>query len=315
MAERSAAALAFAVAAAAAPGMATGSEPPNVVASIPPVHSLVAKVTEGVTVAHLIVPPGTSPHGFALRPSDAVALADADLVVWVGPELEAFLANDLDDLAPRARILALLHDAGLETLPIRSGGAWPAQRDDAGEGDAEHDAGGADPHVWLDPINAVAMVTAIADSLSRIDPDHAAAYAANAARAEADLRALDQRVRKALEPIRGRPFVVFHDAYQYLERRYGLNGIGALATHPELSPSARDMVGLRARLRALGQVCVFREPQFSDATVASLVEGTDAIMGTLDPVGVFAPGAVLYDRLVESIGAALVDCLARLPAS
>ncbi|MEX2650764.1 MAG: zinc ABC transporter substrate-binding protein [Alphaproteobacteria bacterium] len=293
--------------------MATGSEPPNVVASIPPVHSLVAKVTEGVTVAHLIVPPGASPHGFALRPSDAVALADADLVVWIGPELESFLANDLDDLAPHARSLALLHDAGLETLPIRSGGAWPADHDAAGDGDDA--AGGADPHVWLDPVNAVAMVTAIADALGAIDPDHAAAYSANAASAEADLRALDQRVRAALEPVRGRPFVVFHDAYQYLERRYGLNGVGALAIHPELSPSARDMVELRARLRALGQVCVFREPQFSDANVASVVEGTDAVIGTLDPVGAFAPGVALFDRLVEGIGAAFVDCLARLPAS
>jgi zinc transport system substrate-binding protein len=305
-----------------APARAAAS--PHVVASIAPIHSLVAQVMASVAEPALIVPPNVSPHGFALRPSTALALYAADLVVWIGPGFETFLADDVADLAPRADSLELIEVAGMTTWPVREGGAWPVDEDhgehEEGEDHAEdggHDEheDGIDPHVWLDPVNAQAMTRAIAASLAALDPERAAIYAANAEATIARIAALDGELRAQLAPIADRPFIVFHDAYQYLERRYGLNGVGALGLHPELAPSARDMVELKSRIDTHASMCVFREPQFDDALVASLVEGTDALTGTLDPEGGGAPGTALYGRLMRVLGRALADCLARIPST
>jgi len=298
-------------------GPAPASEPPSVVATILPVHALVAQVMGAVGEPRLLVPPGASPHTFALRPSVAQALADADLVVWVGPELERFLADSLDALAPDAVRLSLLRDGAVATLARREGAVWETD-DDATDDNADdnadanaddNDRTGIDPHIWLDPANARAIVRAVAEALARLDPERAPSYRANARAAERDLDALEREIGALLAPVADRPFVVFHDAYAYLERRYGLRAAGAIVLDAERPPSARRLIAIRDRIVAARVPCVFAEPQFPPKLVATVIEGTAARAASLDPIGAGPPGPASYDRMMRALAAALAGCL------
>ena len=295
---------------------------PAVVASIPPVHSLTAMVMAGVGRSHLLLAKSASPHDYALKPSDARALSRARLVVWVGPALEAFLAKPLKTLAPGAEKLALLSVPGLRLRPIRKGGVWETAKghghDDGHGHDQNHDRGhgeddraaAADPHIWLDPGNGVAMIEAIAEALARADPKNKARYAENAARAGARLAVLDRALDRRLAAIRRVPYIVFHDAYGYFEARYGLNAVGAVAVSAAHRPGVRRIRDIRARIRKTGAVCVFAEPQFAPAVIRTVTEGSGARTGTLDPLGVdLSSGPGLYPALLINLADALVRCL------
>ncbi|MBP2311640.1 zinc ABC transporter substrate-binding protein [Azospirillum soli] len=285
------------------------AEVPKVVASIKPVHSLVASVMQGVGEPALVVKGAASPHTHALKPSDAKALADADLVFWIGPELEGFLAKPLQATAKKATAVELLEAKGVRLLDAREGGAW----DDHGHGhkhDHEHGHEEANTHIWLSPTNARAMVDAIAAELTQKDPANAAAYKANAERTARRIEDLDAELKAALAPVTGKPFVVFHDAYQYFEAHYGLNGVGAITVNPERRSSAKRLSDIRAKITALGAACVFAEPQFEPALVDTIVEGTKAKKGVLDPEGADLPdGPDLYPTLMRNVAAALTGCL------
>ena len=305
-------------------GTGPAAAAPDVVASIKPLHALVAGVMERVGAPHLLIRGAGSPHGTTLRPSDARALAGAALVFWIGPELETSLAAPLAALAAPDRVVALSRAPGIGLLARRAGGLWEAP-------DAGHDAGHAidpagdpaawhpgfaapDPHIWLDPANGTAMVRAIEAALSRADPANAPRYRANAAGVIAALEALDAEIAAALAPVAGLPYVVFHDAYRYFEARYGLNPVGALTVNPERSPGARRVREIRGEIRARSARCVFAEPQFRPALVATLIEGTAARGGILDPLGAeLAPGPGAYAGLLRALAASLVDCLAPAP--
>lgn len=283
----------------------------RVVASVKPLHSLVAGVMEGVGEPTLLVRGAASPHSYALKPSDAEALRRAQLVLWVGESLEGFLAKPLATLAGSARVVELLEEPGIRRLPVREGGLWGGH--DHGHGhDRGHGHGheALDGHVWLDPGNARAVVGLVADRLAAIDPANAQAYRANADRLSARIDALDREIRDALEPVRDRPFVVFHDAYRYLEDRYGLRAVGAIAVNPERPPSAKRLREIRATLERRGAVCVFAEPQFEPAVVRTVVEGTAVRRGVLDPEGAnLADGPGLYFELMRANARALTECL------
>lgn len=293
----------------------------QVVASILPVHSLVAGVMDGVGTPYLLVPGGASPHSFALRPSDARRLERAGAVFWIGPELETFLERPLDALARKATVVALIDAPGVTQLPYRAGGPWEPDADEH-EKDGKHEAApgkeaahghdhhGTDGHAWLDPRNAVAMTAAIATALGRADPANRARYEANAARAIAKLQALDGAIARTLAPVKGRPYIVFHDGYQYFEKRYGLAPAGSITVSPEQSPGARRLVAIRSRIRNEGAVCVFAEPQFEPKLVATVTEGTGARSATLDPLGAaLAPGPGAYGALMKNLARDLTACL------
>jgi len=281
--------------------------PPRAVASIPPIHALVAGVMAGLGTPGLLVPAAGSPHGYSLRPSEARMLTEADIVFRIGPAFEAFLDRPLGALASGARIVDLADAPGMALLPARAGGAWPASRDHDG---GEHGLARADMHVWLDPHNARAMVAAIAAALSAIDPARADAYQTNEARLDARLVALDGRLGAILAPVHDRPYVVFHDAYQYLERRYRLAAVGAVAVSPGRPPGARRVREIRDRIRTLGARCVFTEPQFEPRLAAILVAGSGSQTGVLDPLGVgLAAGEETYFLLMERLARSLADCL------
>lgn len=298
--------------------------PPRVVATIQPIHSLVAAVMEGVgEPPTLLVRPGASPHAYQSRPSEAAALRGADLVVWVGGGLETFLAKAVGDLDGRTKVLELMAAPGVDLLPSREGGTWDDDHggahpdgEAAAHGPAEHGGDGArDAHLWLSPANARAIVRAVAVSLAGIDPARAGRYRANAEATAVRLDDLEDELAAQLAPVRGRPYVVLHDAYQYLEQAFGLRAVGSITVNPERQPGARRLAALRERLRRQGAVCVFGEPQQAAGTrlVATVAEGTGAGTGELDAEGGvrIEPGPEAYFALMRHNADALADCLSR----
>jgi zinc transport system substrate-binding protein len=295
-------------------GKARAAEPPTVVASILPIHSLVAGVMDGIGTPHLLLPGGASPHAYALRPSDARQLAEARVVFWVGEALETFLERPLVTLARKARVFEVLETKGLVRLSLRSGGLWESDAvDSAGRKENEpedHHHKGIDAHVWLDPANARMITAAAAAALAEVDPANAARYAANVRAMDDRLRALDSRLKNALQPVKNKSYIVFHDAYQYLERRYGLGAAGAVTVSPGRSPGARRLIEIRERIRSANAACVFIEPQFEPRIAQTVVEDTGARVAVLDPLGAtLTPGKDAYFALMEGLAAALVRCL------
>ncbi len=307
------------------------AEPPSVATDIPPVHSLVARVMLGVGAPSLILPPGASPHGYSMRPSEASALADAEMVVWTGAALTPWLGRSIETLAPDAGTLELLDVPGTTLLGFREGatfehhsheGAEHGEGDHADLGKGEHHADaeegehqggtheGVDPHAWLDPDNAKLWLDAIAAALGEADPEHADSYARNATDAKAELTALSREISAMVDPVRSRSFIVFHDAYQYFEDHFGLKAAGAIAFGDAAAPSPARIAEIRATLRETGARCVFAEPQFPPDLIETVVEGTDARSALLDPLGtMLAPGPELYPALLRQLAEELRACL------
>lgn len=310
----------------------------GVVASIKPVHSLVAAVMEGVAEPALVVRGSGSEHVHALRPSDAAALEKATVVFRVGEGMETFLNGPLKTLAAGARVVALEDAPGLEMLPFREGGPFESHSHDDEDGDDhdghdhdghahesrsdDHDHEGheeeghahpdRDLHFWLDPVNARAMVAEIARVLGEADPGNADRYAGNAEAYLARLDALVAETAATVEPVKARPAIVFHDAYQYFEKRFGLNVAGSITVSPEVLPGAQRLAEIRQKVRELGAVCVFSEPQFEPKLVSVVTEGTDARTGVLDPLGAeIADGPDLYVTLIRNLGRSFAACLAQ----
>ncbi len=287
---------------------------PNVVASIKPVHSLVAAVMAGVGEPTLIVKGSASPHTYALKPSDAGALEAADIVFWTGHGMELFLGEALETLATKAKVVELADAPGIELLPVREGGAFEPHSDgDEAEHDhahEEHEHGEGDMHFWLDPENAKLMVTQITTTLAEADPENATAYQANAEAELVKLDTLEAELAATLAPVADKPFIVFHDAYQYFEARFGLNLAGSVTVTPDVMPGAARIDELKAKVATLGATCVFAEPNFEPTIISAISEGTAAKASVLDPEGgALTEGPDLYPELLRGLAASLVDCL------
>lgn len=291
----------------------------KVVASIKPVHSLVAGVMDGVGTPGLIVKGAASPHTYSLKPSQARMLESADVVFWVGPDLETFLEKPLAALASKAKTVALMEAHGLIKLNFREGGAFEAHDHEAHDGHShdgdhhdEHNRGhdGIDPHVWLDPVNAKAFVLEIEETLVAADPANGDTYKANAQKLMTKIDALREDIAKELAPVKGKVFIVFHDAYHYFEARFGLEASGAITVSPETMAGAERIVEIRNRLIQLGATCVFAEPQFEPKLVATVIEGSTAKSGVLDPLGASSKeGAGLYFDMMRAMASAFKSCL------
>ena len=338
----------------------------NVVASIKPVHSLVAAVMQGVGTPDLIVEGAGSPHTYALKPSQARQLQEADLVFWMSHDLEAFLEKPIEGIATRATSVLLMESHGLIRLNFREGGAFDShghddddddheghddhaeekhddhghddhaeekhddhghddhakkKHDDHGHDDHaeekhddhdDHGHDGFDPHVWLDPLNAKAIVHEIEETLSEADPANAATYAANAESVMGRLDSLVAEIDAELQPVKGKGYVVFHDAYQYFENRFGVSAVGSVTVSPEVLPGAERVSELQEKVRSLDATCVFSEPQFEPKLVTTITENTNAGTGVLDPLGAsIKDGPDLYFTLIRNMARALKECLSR----
>ena len=279
----------------------------------------------------MIIEGAGSPHTYSLKPSQAKQLQDADLVFWMGDELETFLEGPIQNIAKNAKSIKLIESHGLKKIKFREGGMFDEHDDHDDHGhdkhakddhdDHGHDKhakddhddhghGEFDPHVWLDPINAKAIVHEIEEALVKADPKNAKKYEANADRIAGDLDQLVKELRAQLEPVQEKGFIVFHDAYQYFEQRFGVSAIGSITVSPEVMPGAERVSDLRNKIRDLKATCVFSEPQFEPKLVTTLVEGTGARTGVLDPLGAsLTKGPDLYFKLVREMARSLKECL------
>lgn len=315
----------------APPSFAAESAAPRVIASIAPVQSLAAALMDGIAPVQQLVPAGMSPHTYALKPSDASRLAQADVIFWVGPALEGFLPRILASVPRQAQIVELAEVAGVDHLPLRQGGPWgehhhdePADHKDdhadhKGHADhvdhADHEEGGEDQHLWLNPQNARAWVAAMTQALSQADPSHAAHYEERARQLDQSLIALDQDLKDSLAPVQRVPFLVFHDAYQHMEKRYGLTAVGALSIDPSQSMGARRLGELREHIQKTNARCLFAEPQFSDRLPTVVTEHSSTKLGVLDPLGQpFAPGPDQYFQTMRALAASFKSCLSQSKA-
>ena len=346
-------------------GIAMAADAPAVVVSIKPIHALVAGVMQGVAEPELLVKGGGSPHGYSLRPSEARALAEADLVVWVGPQLESFLVKPLETLAHQAHQLELLEAIEGPLLALRKGGAWEghahgheaehqghetehqdheaehqdheaehqdheaehqdheaehqgheaehqgheAEHQDHEAEHQDHDADhqghemeAVNTHIWLSPLLAKQIVAHTAQTLSELDPENQPRYTQNAARLQGRLEELHQELNQKLAPVKNIPYVVFHDAYQYFEDTYGLNVVGSITLDAERSPGAKRIIAIRDKIVTLEARAVFSEPQFESRLVDTVIEGTGARTGVLDPLGSKLPaGPESYFQLLNNL--------------
>jgi len=276
----------------ASPAWAT---PPRVVTDIAPVHSLVATVMGDLGTPELLLPPDVDPHHFQLRPSQARLLTDADLLIWMGPDLTAWMERISQNLSSGAQLQLLT----LETL---------ASRIEDGPTDS-HGHGTLDPHAWLDPMNALAFVAAISAALSAIDPDNAGIYAANASDAVSSINALSDAVQARLAPARGAVLIPYHDAYRYFLSRYGLQAAGSIADHDAAQPSAARLRDIQAILASAALGCIFTEPGRNTDLVTGLTGNARIKIRTLDPIGAtLDPGPGLYPTLITNMANTIAAC-------
>lgn len=276
---------------------------PQVVVSLKPMHSLVASVMEGVGEPVLLVKSGASPHNYALRPSEARALKSAQLIVWVGEGLETFLRKPLSTLGNKARILVLSEALESKLLPTRSAGEWSRTATD-------HDHGNKDLHLWLNPVLAGDIVRVTTEALSDLDPENATRYAANAEKTLVKLHRLDIELTSELGPVKAVPYVVFHDAYQYLEKHFGLGAMAAITLSPERAPGLLRLREIREAIAEHKARCVFAEPQFEPKVIKLLTKGMPLSTAVLDPLGSQVPeGPEAYFTLMRELSASLVKGL------
>ena len=285
---------------------------PKVVVTIKPIHSLAAAILDGIAEPSLLLQGGASPHSYALKPSDAQALSAADAIIRVSENLEVFLDKAVASLPGKARVIDLDATPDLTLLPVRKNGGPSEEAVAASEAadSHEHRHGPVDLHFWLDPVNAIVIAGYLARQFGEMDPEHAAQYRANAEKLEARLAALDGELNAIFKGVSNRPFIVFHDTTQYLEKRYGLNGLGAITLSPERPPGAKRLSEIRDKIASAKVVCVFSEPQFPPKLVEMLTEGTTARRGVLDEIGVaIPPGPSQYFELMRADAQSLASCL------
>ena len=353
------------------PAFAHDHDAPNVVASIKPVHSIASAIMKDIGEPVLLVDGASSPHTYSLRPSEARALNEADLVIYVSHTLEGFLSKPLESLSDHSHQLELIAAPDLTLFDFREGGAWDAHVHDHGDHDdhdhehdddhehedhdghdheehahedhdhdhdhdhddhddhdheehahdehddhdhdhdhAEHE--GSNPHIWMSLTNGAAIAKAITAELSEIDPEHAENYQANLKTLLASFSELGDDLKAKVAPIQDKPYIVFHDAYQYLEADFGLNAVGSITVSPDQKPGAKRLHEIEDKIHDTGAVCIFAEPQFQPAIVEAIISDTGIRGGTLDPLGAnIATGPNAYQEILATNVDALVDCLGK----
>ena len=309
----------------------------KVVTSIKPIHSLASYVMDGVGKPDVIVDGYNSPHGFSLKPSHAKMLENADLVIWVGEDLEAFLEKPLNTIAKKAKNIEVMDLKGIKKLEFREKNIFEGHDDhghdehkdehkehghdehkdehkehghdehkekDAHEG---HHHGEHDPHVWLDPMNAKVITKEITKQLVQLDSKNSAAYKANSKKALADIDKLTKAIKKDLN--KDLRFVVFHDAYQYFENRFNIKVLGALTVNTDVMPGAEQLSEIREVIEHEKVNCIFSEPQFNPSIIKSIAKDTKVKTGILDPLGAkLDKGKNLYFDLLNDMASSFKGC-------
>lgn len=274
------------------------AEAPNVATDILPVHGLVSRVMDGVGTPDLILPPGASPHGHSMRPSEAASLEAADIVFWVGPELTHWLENPINVLAADAKRVSLI---SLPDTILRE-----AEEDGH---DHDHDHGAVDPHAWLNPQNARIWMSEIAKALAETDPDNAEIYTANAEKADAELVLLGTQLQQVLSSGAPSNYAIFHNALGYFEDRFGIGpGIALLSFEAE-KPTPQRIAEVREQVRNAGVGHVFGDAESNEALIRTVFEGTDVTFCKIDLLGAeIASGPSHYWQLLENLAEEVATC-------
>ena len=322
----------------------------KVVTTIKPLHSLISSVMEGVGEPSLIIEGTSNPHTFVFKPSHAQMLQEADIVFWIGEDLEAFMEKPLDSLADNATKISFMELSSIEKLKFREENIFDDHDDhghddhdgheDEHEGHDDHDEDGHkeddhddhghddhdghedeheghddhghhhgefDAHIWLDPSNAIEMVLEISHELSEIDPDNAAKYEQNANKAIASLNNLINEISSNIP--KDASYIVFHDAYQYFENRFGVSSAGALTLNPDVLPGAKQIDAIQDLIQDENIKCIFSEPQYNPKIIETLAADMKISTGIMDPLGAFIDqGPEMYNQLILNIANSVKDC-------
>lgn len=281
----------------------------KVLTSIKPLQLIATAVQDGVAIPEVLLPPGASPHNYALRPSDVRKVQSVDLLYWIGPDMEGFL--------PRVLNGRTLPSVAVQDLPgmklRRFAEDSHSHAEDADEHDHDHRPGSLDAHLWLSPINARVIAAKMAADLSAADPANAARYQSNLKVFDERLDALDLRLKKRLAGIEGKPYFVFHEAFDYFEDAYGLKHTGVFSVAAEVQPGAQHVAAMRARLQEVGKTCVFSEPPLRPRLAETLVTGLPVKLAELDALGGYTPATAQgYEQVMEKLGNDLAGCLESL---
>lgn len=277
---------------------------PKVAVSLKPLHSLVANVMQGVATPDLLLPDGASPHTFQLKPSTLRTLQQADLIIWVGPELEIFMSKAIKETHPKMGTIAVLNIPTLHRLPQRHGRLW--QHDEH-----NHQHGEIDPHVWLSCENAKIFVAYFTDFISKADPINKTQYQNNAQKLQRELNQLKTHLHTMLTPVQKVPFLVYHDGYQYFDEEFHLNNIGAVNINPHLPLSANGLNTIKHLIKEQNIHCVFRDIEFNDKLTSQLQDAS-ITLSALDPLGAKIPaGPENYLLTLKQLGEKMHACLAQ----
>ncbi|MAK00816.1 MAG: zinc ABC transporter substrate-binding protein [Rhodospirillaceae bacterium] len=283
----------------------------DIVVTIKPLHSLVTGVVGNTAKTHLMVSGNQSPHGFKFKPSQVKLLNNSAVVFYIGDTFETFMEKAFDNIPSNVVKVPVAEKARLKLLPYREGGAWEEDKHEGHDHGHEghHDESDGDMHVWLDPDNAIKMIKAITRELSKVYPENRDIYKANARSYVQKIIALDSELSAALSNSKEFPFIVFHDAYQYFEKHYGLNGVGSITFDPHDFPSPKRLKEIRGKLNEMSAACVFSEPQFSDRLVRTVIKGTSAKTALIDPLGSnIKAGPNLYFELLSEMAGSFKRC-------
>ena len=290
----------------------------NVVTTIKPLHSLISNVMKGVGELSLIIEGTSNPHNFVLKPSHAKLLEDADIIFWIGEDLEAFMEKPLSSLAKDAEKISFIELGTIEKLKFREDNIFEhddhedhddhdGHKEDEHDDHDEHNHGEFDAHLWLDPVNAKKMVIEISHELSELDPANKNTYMANADKTIEDLDRLIKEVNRSLS--KDISYVVFHDAYQYFEKRFGVTSAGALTLNPDVLPGAKQIIDIQNLIKEKNIKCIFSEPQYNPKIIETLANDTNILTGTMDPLGAnLDSGATMYIKLIMNIANSIKNC-------
>jgi zinc transport system substrate-binding protein len=281
----------------------------KVLTSIKPLQLIAAAVQDGVAIPEVLLPPGASPHNYALRPSDVRKVQSVDLLYWIGPDMEGFLPRVLN-----GRKLPSVAVQDLPGLKLRRFAEDShSHAEEADEHDHDHRPGSLDAHLWLSPVNARVIATKMAKDLSAADPANAARYESNLKAFDERLDALDLRLKERLASVEGKPYFVFHEAFDYFEDAYGLKHTGVFSVAAEVQPGAQHVAAMRTRLQEVGKTCVFSEPPLRPRLAETLVAGLPVKLAELDALGGYTPATAQgYEQVLEKLGNDLAGCLESL---
>jgi zinc transport system substrate-binding protein len=297
------------------------SETIGIITTIKPIDSLVSAVVGDTGKTISLISSETSPHEFRLKPSDARALQNGNIIFYISPHLETSIVKVFETLPKNIKIINLMEETGIEHLSIRDNEAWELHDHHDDEKHDDHDKHAQkdehddhkskdDVHIWLDPENAIKIIKKVNTELSFFFPENAKIYDENATKIINKIKSLKKQLKKELLPIKEKPYIVFHDAYQYFEKTFGLNAVGSIALEDDIASSPKQISFIKNKIIKSKASCVFQEPQFDNKLVKTVIEGTQAKIGTLDPLGFgIKEKEDFYLQLLRNMSKNLKECL------